>query len=180
MPAKYVLVDFATFQQYFGNVKVKNDLVSGKAKVDSNKIIKDTAKSSKKNHPSKSSSSSRLVIFIYTVTNCYIEKRNRSGLVRKNASRVTKKPTQSKGKKSLPRETSPTQRATTPPLVTKTPLPPNSANPTTAMISKVKDHYIDLDNPLSFTGDANKIMKQIRSFKYEFFAILKLTMIQCP
>lgn len=57
MPAKYVLVDFATFQQYFGNVKVKNDLVSGKAKIDSNKTIKDTTKPSKK--PSKPSSSSR-------------------------------------------------------------------------------------------------------------------------
>ena len=40
-----------------------------------------------------------------------------------------------------------------------TPLP-------TTMHSKLKEAYTDTNNPLAYTGDANKLMNQIKSFKY--------------
>ena len=41
-----------------------------------------------------------------------------------------------------------------------------SSSHQTTMHSKLREAYTDTNNPLAYTGDANKLMNQIKSFKY--------------
>ena len=38
----------------------------------------------------------------------------------------------------------------------------------TTMHSKLKEAYTNINNPLAYSGDANKLLNQIKSFKYVY------------
>ena len=80
-----------------------------------------------------------------------------------------KKLSQTSKKKTTPTATPPASpQAQSPP--TQTSQAPSS--PTAPTDSKVHQFYTDLTNPLSYSGDANKILAKLESFQYVLCCLL--------
>ena len=164
---RMVLINFALFKELFGNVAVQNDTVIGtlKRKKGEDKLV--TCKIY--NERKKSAKSRFYYLYLHRFT-IYLAIQLRP--LARNARPASPKQRQNETNASKRRQNPPTMSPSSPPPASPSPPPtPSKAHravtpPSSATaLTKAHENYTDLNNPLAFSGDSKKLMKQIHSFK---------------